>query len=244
VKHCGCAICYALSIDKKSILAIGAFMRHLVLLFIAISSIFTAYSAYADKPVYSIYLAGPEVFLPEPVKAGKTKQQRIAALNESEKWPFTLVGLYPLDNEIADFKPDQDTGIRIYYKNIELMDKADFIAANMVRFRGPSMDVGTAFEIGYIRGLKKPVFAYYETEPFYGSEEVAGLYAEKVAKFYTLNAKDPHKDVHGQSIENFNMADNLMMMGALQSGNGEIAADFDSVIKQIAAYIQQSTKQQ
>ena len=107
------------------------------------------------KPVYHVYLAGPEVFLPEPVKAGEDKKDLIKRLNEQHDWPFRLVGLYPLDNEIPDFGPDRETGWRIYRANIALMDKAHVIAANMVRFRGPSMDVGTAFEMGYMRDRLK-----------------------------------------------------------------------------------------
>ena len=42
----------------------------------------------ADKPVYYVYLAGPEVFLPEPVKAGKDKKELIERLNASNDWPF------------------------------------------------------------------------------------------------------------------------------------------------------------
>lgn len=213
-------------------------MKRILMLMIA--CLFVAVNAYAEKPVYYIYLAGPEVFLPDPVEAGKQKQQRIQALNQSEQWPFELVGLYPLDNEIPDFKPDYETGLRIYYENLKLMDKADFIAANMVRFRGPSMDVGTAFEMGYMRGLNKPVFAYYESEPFYGTIEVAGIYADRVGEYFTLDPNEPHRDIDGQSVENFNMPDNLMMIGALESGAGQIAVDFDSVIKDIAAFIQKT----
>jgi len=212
-------------------------MKYLLLMLAACWTLFNAQVSFADKPVYYIYLAGPEVFLPNPVEAGKLKQQRIEQLNEAEDWPFTLVGLYPLDNEIPDFKPNYETGMRIYDANIGLMDQADFIAANMVRFRGPSMDVGTAFEMGYMAGLNKPVFAYYESEPFYGTIEKPGLYADRVKQFYQVDPNDDHKDIYGQSIENFNMADNLMMLGAMTSGSGVIATDFDSVIKQIATYL-------
>ena len=93
------------------------------------------------------------------------------------------------------------------------MDKAHFIAANMVRFRGPSMDVGTAFEMGYMRGAGKPVYAYYEAEPFYGESESPGVYAARVAKYYKLDPANSRADIDGQSIESFAMADNLMMMG-------------------------------
>eukprot|EP00903_Cladosiphon_okamuranus_P004432 g4430.t1 len=193
-------------------------------------------TAETDKPVYQVYLAGPEVFLPEPVAAGDQAKARIKELNALNEWPFTLEGLYPLDNEIPDFGHNYDTGIRIYDANIALMDQADFVAANMVRFRGPSMDVGTAFEMGYMRGLGKPVFGYYEAEPFYGDQESPGFYADRVHAFYEVS-EDPGIDAYGQSIENFQMEDNLMMIGALVSGAESVAPDFDTVILQIAQYL-------
>ncbi len=189
------------------------------------------------KPTYYIYLAGPEVFLPEPVIAGESKKTRIQELNEGHNWPFQLVGLYPLDNDIPDFAPDFETGIRVYEANIELMNRAHCVAANMVRFRGPSMDVGTAFEMGYMRGLGKPVFAYYEAEPFYGKPEEPGIYAKKVSQYYQVSPDNPHVDAYGQSIEDFNMPDNLMVIGALGSGVSTIAEDFDTAIMQIAKYL-------
>ena len=73
------------------------------------------------------------------------------------------------------------------------------------------MDVGTAFEMGYMRGANKPVFAYYDSKPFYGTTEQAGLYAERIAQLYPINPDKPGVDIHGQSIENFKMEDNLMM---------------------------------
>jgi nucleoside 2-deoxyribosyltransferase len=190
-----------------------------------------------ELPVYYIYLAGPEVFLPDPIAAGENKKARIEQLNAKNNWPFKLKGLYPMDNEIPNFAPDFQTGLKIYHANIAQMDKAHFIAANMVRFRGPSMDVGTAFEMGYMRGLNKPVFAYYDAQPFYGSVEKPGLYAERVAKYSDVSADAPDIDAYGQSIENFQMPDNLMMVGALQSGIATISDDFDSLVMQIAESI-------
>ena len=81
------------------------------------ATLFLLTSAATDaetKPVYYIYLAGPEVFLPEPVKAGEDKKDLIEHVNEQHDWPFRLVGLYPLDNEIPNFGPDRETGLRIY----------------------------------------------------------------------------------------------------------------------------------
>ena len=186
------------------------------------------------KPVHYIYLAGPEVFLPDPVAAGEYKKARIAELSRSNDWPFELAGLYPLDAEIPHFEPDFDTGIRIYHANIEFMGRAYAVAANMIRFRGPSMDVGTAFEMGYMRGLRKPVFAYYDAVPFYGREEAPGTFADRVREHYAVSQDDPCVDVDGQSIEAFQMPDNLMTIGALASGAGTIARSFDRAVMQIA----------
>lgn len=188
----------------------------------------------AATSVYYIYLAGPEVFLPDPAQAGEDKKALIQRLNEQNNWPFRLVGLYPMDTEIPAFKPDRDTGLRIYRANIGLMDKAHFIAANMVRFRGPSMDVGTAFEMGYMRGAGKPVYAYYDAEPFYGKSESPGLYPARVATYYKLDPTNPQTDIDGQSIENFAMADNLMMMGALDDAGADIHPSFRAAVLRIA----------
>ncbi len=195
------------------------------------------------RPTYYIYLAGPEVFLPDPIQAGVDKKQTIERLNQEHNWPFKLVGLYPMDNEIENFAPDFKTGMKIYHANIQLMDQAHFITANMVRFRGPSMDVGTAFEMGYMAGLNKPVFAYYDAKPFYGKDETPGIYAERVARHYPVDADNPGKDAHGQSIEDFQMADNLMMIGSLESGRGEIAPSFEAAVVQIAESLQAQMKQ-
>ena len=186
------------------------------------------------KPVYYVYLAGPEVFLPEPIAAGVAKKARVAGLSRAAGWPFELAGLYPLDNEIPDFRPDFATGMRIYHANIELMDRAYAVTANMVRFRGPSMDVGTAFEMGYMRGLGKPVFAYYDAAPFYGREEAPGLYVDRVREHGSQSVGDTGVDADGHAVDDFEMADNLMMIGALESGAGAIAADFDQAVMQVA----------
>lgn len=124
--------------------------------------------------------------------------------------------------------------MRIYRANIDLMNRAYAVAANMVRFRGPSMDVGTAFEMGYMLGLGKPVFAYYDAAPFYGREEAPGKYVDRVRVHCPVSEHDPRVDADGLTVDDFGMADNLMMIGALESGAGAIAESFDRAIEQIA----------
>ena len=190
-----------------------------------------------DRPTYFVYLAGPEVFLPNAREAGEDKKRSIERLNAGEDWPFRLVGLYPLDNEIPDFAPNRETGIRIYRANIAMMDKADAVVANMVRFRGPGMDGGTAFEMGYMRGLGKPVFAYYDAEPFYGAAEPVSLYPDRVRRLVGQGSENPAVDVDGLLIEDFGMADNLMMIGALDDAGGTLQASFEQALLRLAEHV-------
>lgn len=198
--------------------------------------------AVAEKPVYYVYLAGPEVFLSDPIQAGVDKKKLISTLAAAEKWPFELVGLYPMDNEIPNFKPNAETGMRIYHANLDLMKKAHFIAANMVRFRGPSMDVGTAFEMGYMAGADKPVFAYYDAKPFYGAAEVPSLYKERVKTFWSVAKEDASHDKDGIAIENFSMTDNLMMVGAHTDTGYGVTSSFKQTILNIGDYILKQEK--
>ena len=181
-----------------------------------------------ETPTYYVYLA---------VQAGEVRKRQIDQINATQGWPFRLVGLHPLDNEIPDFKPDRDTALRIYRANIAMMDRADAIVANMVRFRGPGMDGGTAFEMGYMRGLGKPVFAYYDAKPFYGVSESAGLYADKVAQHVGHDPDNPAVDVDGLLIEDFGMADNLMMIGALDDAGTTLQASFAEAVLRIAEHL-------
>ena len=189
-----------------------------------------------DRPTYFVYLAGPEVFLPNAQEAGEEKKRAIERLNASGDWPVKLVGLYPLDNEIPDFAPNRETGLAIYRANIGMMDLADAVIANMVRFRGPGMDGGTAFEMGYMRGLGKPVFAYYDAAPFYGESEPPSLYADKVRRFHGQDPDDASVDVDGLLIEAFGMADNLMMIGALDDAGTALQESFEEALLRAAEH--------
>src|SRR5687768_8912058 len=100
-----------------------------------------------------VYLAGPEVFLDSALEVGQRKKAICAANG--------LDGLFPLDKEIQGVeKSPPDLARAIYEANIGLMLQADLLIANITPFRGPSMDAGTAFEIGFCAARKLPVFAY------------------------------------------------------------------------------------
>ena len=195
-------------------------------------------AAAQPKPMLYLYLAGPGVFLEDAIAYGAARKARIRELTEHQGWPVAVEGLYPLDNEIADFAPARDTGLRIYRANMSQIDRADAVIANMVRFRSPSMDVGTAFEMGVARGMGKPVFGYYDAVPFYGAADFGEgsesfalpPYAARVADFYDLEALQPDKDPDGLHVEHFDMTDNLMLLGALDDSGARVAASFDQAV--------------
>ena len=97
-----------------------------------------------------IYLAGPDVFLPDAVEIGRRKAAICAR--------HGLTGLYPLDNAV-DLSA-ADASLAIFKGNEAMMDAADAIIANLTPFRGPSADAGTVYELGYMAGRGKLCFAY------------------------------------------------------------------------------------
>lgn len=121
---------------------------------------------------------------------------------------YGFLGLYPLDNELAlgDLAP-KDAGLAIYRANCHLMQEADLCIANLTPFRGPSADAGTVFEVGYMAALGKPVYGYANE---------TGSYVER-ARTRELVAAAPGeaRDAADMLIEDFGMADNLMILGGI-----------------------------
>ena len=144
-----------------------------------------------------IYLAGPDVFLPDAVEIGRRKLELCAR--------HGLTGLYPLDN-VIDLAA-ADASLQIFRGNEAMMNEADAIIANLTPFRGPGADAGTVYELGYMAGHGKLCFGY-SNDP--------SLYAERVAKFTELKTSDGRLiDAQELTVENFGLADNLMMIHAL-----------------------------
>jgi nucleoside 2-deoxyribosyltransferase len=145
-----------------------------------------------------IYLAGPDVFLPDAIEIGRRKAAICAR--------YGLTGSYPLDNLVNVASPD--ASLAIFRGNEAMMDAADAIIANLTPFRGPGADAGTVYELGYIAGRGKLCFAY--------SNDPAS-YRERVARLYDVRETpggylvDPEELI----VEDFGWPDNLMMIHAL-----------------------------
>lgn len=138
--------------------------------------------------IKSIYLAGPGVFFPDAQEHIERKRSLC------EKHGFK--GLSPLDNELSsNISIPHDLSREIFDANIALMDLADCVIADLTPFRGASADAGTVFEIGYMRAKGKPVLGY---------SNISLEYQSRIDHQNFL-------DENGHRIENFGLADNLMI---------------------------------
>jgi nucleoside 2-deoxyribosyltransferase len=145
-----------------------------------------------------IYLAGPDVFLPDAVEVGRRKVEICAR--------HGVTGLYPLDNTVN--LSAADASLNIFRGNEAMMEVADAIIANLTPFRGPGADAGTVYELGYMAGRGKLCLGY-SNDPT--------IYAERVARSTRLtHLSDGRRvDPEGLTVEDFGLPDNLMMMHAL-----------------------------
>lgn len=174
-----------------------------------------------------IYLAGPEVFLPDAVEVLAAKA---ALAREAGFDPVT-----PLDNELEEGATPFDTGMAIYLANKRLMDGCDVVIANLTPFRGPSGDVGTAFEVGYMtaRGARVLVYSNSDMGHFKGTRDVH--YGGEVS----LGDDGQHRGPDGIVLENFGMFDNLMLHGAAQESGGVFVhgvEDPEGLYRDLTAY--------
>jgi nucleoside 2-deoxyribosyltransferase len=144
-----------------------------------------------------LYLAGPDVFLPDAIDIGRAKVELCAA--------YGLSGLFPLDNQID--RDRADASLQIFRGNEAMMNAADGIIANLTPFRGPGADPGTVYELGYMAARGKLCLGYSNDPRFY-AERVADM---SELKFGNGLLTDPD----GLAVENFDLADNLMMIHAL-----------------------------
>jgi len=145
-----------------------------------------------------IYLAGPDVFLPDAVAIGRRKQDICQR--------HGVTGLYPLDNAVDLAAPD--VSLQIFRGLEAMMDAADAVIANLTPFRGPGADPGTVYELGYMAGRGKLCLGYCNDPE---------IYAERAARFTTVTRASDKRlvDADGLTVEDFGLPDNLMMIHAL-----------------------------
>ena len=139
----------------------------------------------------SIYLAGFDVFRPDAIEHG----QHLKRLCHR----YGFEGCYPLDNAPPADLSGRDLAQWIFQANIQLLQRADFVMANLNPFRGTEPDSGTVFEVGFAVARGMPVWAYTDvSDPL-------------IAQIPSTRQGSRLVDPQGYTVEDFGLNLNLMI---------------------------------
>jgi nucleoside 2-deoxyribosyltransferase len=166
---------------------------------------------------YSLYLAGPEVFHPN-AGAIVAEQRRICR-------ELGLVPISPMDAGDGDGDQALEPADRIFANNIDMIEAADAVVANIDPFRGPDPDAGTAFEVGYAHGRGKPIYVWTED---------TSTASERVARHYSAlhtRADGMLADQDDVMVENFGGPVNLMLVSPATL----VIGSFEQCVRRVAA---------
>jgi nucleoside 2-deoxyribosyltransferase len=156
-----------------------------------------------------IYLAGPDVFLPDADAAGRRK---VAIAGE-----YGFEGVFPLDAGLdLTGLAKAEAARRIALANEALMRSCVALIANLTPFRGASADCGTAYEVGFMRALGRPVLGYTNSPLDY----------LRRAEMQRAGARLPFEgDGPDVTIEDFDLAENLMIEVAIWESGGRLVRE-------------------
>jgi nucleoside 2-deoxyribosyltransferase len=157
------------------------------------------------------YLAGPDVFLPDAAAHAARKVEICRR--------HGLVGRPPLNEDAATAAQGLQAWQAIYAKDIAMMAASDIIIANLTPFAGASADAGTLIELGWFLGQGKPIFAYSNSFEDFESRMRRQLGAR-------------HAEL---GIEGFHLPDNLMIVGAVETGGFPIFLPADGMARELDA---------
>ncbi|MGJ4753873.1 nucleoside 2-deoxyribosyltransferase [Leptospira kmetyi] len=170
----------------------------------------------------TIYLAGPEVFLPD---AFAVLQDRKSVCTS-----FGFNAFSPFDSDIPlDLKKDKDLARRIFFGNLDLIRKSNIVLANCNPFRGPLVDDGTAFEIGFAFSSGKKIYGY--------TKEILPL-PEIVKKKIPVSPHSSGYEIDSDGFllnEDFGNCLNLMLEYSIEKSGGLLVeGGFEDCLKRIA----------
>jgi nucleoside 2-deoxyribosyltransferase len=153
-----------------------------------------------------LYLAGPEVFLPDALAVGRAKQELCAR--------HGFDGVFPLDASLdRSGLAKREQARRISMANEAAMRSCDALIGNLTPFRGVSMDAGTAFEVGFMRALGRPVLGY---------TNVVADYRRRAEAYRKAGVSVADADAPDVAIEDFDLAENLMIEVAILASGGQV----------------------
>ncbi|MGK9051072.1 nucleoside 2-deoxyribosyltransferase [Neorhizobium petrolearium] len=157
----------------------------------------------------TIYLAGPEVFLPDARDVMSEKRRLARSFGFEPTGPGSDENQAPVARLTAD---------AIYRRNEDAMRRADVCLANITPFRGISADPGTVYEIGFMIALGKKVWAYTNHPDDYGSRVRSIWYGGLEIDESSGRPRGPD----GMAIENHGKADNLMIDLGIEAIGGRV----------------------
>jgi nucleoside 2-deoxyribosyltransferase len=171
--------------------------------------------------VKSIYLAGPDVFLPNATQRFDAMEEKCAALG--------IFGMRPSDGGLStgSLGSGEAMAERIYRANVELIQRADAVIANLMPFRGAvEPDSGTVFEIGMAVALGKPVAGYLPMS--------STPYEKRVGSHFNTkhDATGALRDDQGLLVESFGEPLNLMLSRSVR-----LFDNFDEALEHIASVL-------
>jgi len=157
------------------------------------------------KRRYAVYIAGPQVFLPQPEQFYEEARSICIELD--------LVALCP-------YAPNLKSAQDIWQHNITLLRSADAMVVDVSPFRGVDMDVGSAWESGFMHAFSKPIVNY--------SFDNRTL-LQRTKDHFGIDSHAPHFNhlkglmPDGMSVESFEYMNNLMSASAaIQHIHGDL----------------------
>jgi nucleoside 2-deoxyribosyltransferase len=175
-----------------------------------------------------VYLAGPMVFDLDPLRIF----QRMKAICEE----CGVAGVAPLDNQIGleEVPPGKTLLDAIVRADIGLMDQVEAAVFCLDGFRrGPEMDPGTAFEVGYMKALGKPLAGWTrDVRPY--PQRVADFFRDTYGAGLTATAAGMVggtsgllRDPDGVLVHSEGCVQNVMVHVGIELAGGVVVADAD-----------------
>ncbi len=152
--------------------------------------------------IESIYFAGPDVFRSDV----NDWRKHVIEICQAHG----VLALLPCDTTETNAKAIRAT-------NIQRLEEASAIIANLTPFRGVEVDTGTAFEVGYACALHKPIVGFATNLESLEArvERLYGPLAESRGAF-------SRRDRDGFGVEEFSLPTNLMIAAEIPIVAGDV----------------------
>ena len=171
----------------------------------------------------TLYLAGPDIFLPDA--------EEHAAWQKHICRQYNFVPLHPLDNNIGLQQGNREVSRKIFRSDIAQIHNADVTVANCNYFRGGCIDDGTGVELGYTFAKGKVAYGYIR------SLVRAHVQIPQHYECHQVDGQLIDKDGY-LIVEDFGTAVNLMVHELIEKSGGKlIEGDFEDAIRHLRADI-------